>query len=254
VKRQQKVTVLVFVVLLAILAALLRACSCARGTGPTAGDALEGGSANGAAPDGGLPLAAASEAASVAPAASQHHAPTPAKGAPAIHGTNAFGSGQATPGALRGLVYFLPENTQKLPPLSTLEPTATVYTNELDISPRSFTEGFPGVHDRIEWFAVQYEGRFSVAADGTYGFRLNSDDGSKLFVDGKLVIDDDGIHNTRSVGGQAHLSQGSHAIRVDYYQGPRTGIALQLFVTPPGGAEAILRTPGPIGAHAAAAH
>jgi hypothetical protein len=37
--------------------------------------------------------------------------------------------------------------------------------------------------------------------------------------------------------GVIHLTEGKHRIRVFYFQGPRTAVALQLFVAPPGEAE-----------------
>jgi hypothetical protein len=37
-----------------------------------------------------------------------------------------------------------------------------------------------------------------------------------------------------------HLSPGTYPIRVDYFQGPKMQIALQLFVTPPGEEERIV--------------
>jgi hypothetical protein len=112
-----------------------------------------------------------------------------------------------------------------------------LYTKRLDISPRSFKAGIPGVHDRFEWFAVRYDGAFVTGVDGDYGFRVLSDDGSKVYVDGAEVIDNDGRHGPRSVAGNIRLVPGEHRLRVDYFQGPRGGIALQLWMTPPDGVE-----------------
>ena len=113
------------------------------------------------------------------------------------------------------------------------------YTKVLDIPTRSFTTGFPGVTDRFEWFAIRYTGVFNVDTVGDYAFRLVSDDGSRLFIDGKMIIDNDGVHPTQSVSGNAYLTSGQHSIEVDYFQGPRQEIALQFFWTPPGGSEEI---------------
>jgi hypothetical protein len=158
---------------------------------------------------------------------------------PIIRGTNFFGSGDEGPNSFRGVVYFIPPGTPRIPNLDEFEPVAVLYTRALDISPREFNSGFPGVHDRFEWFAVRYDGTFIPPAEGDYGFRLVSDDGSKLYVDDTVVVDNDGGHAPRSVGGHAYLTAEPHRVRVDYFQGPRFGIALQLFVTPPGGAERI---------------
>jgi PA14 domain len=72
---------------------------------------------------------------------------------------------------------------------------------------------------------------------GSYRFRLKSDDGSQLFIDNRLVVDNDGIHDVISKRGELELRSGRHRIRVWYFQGMKYQLALQLFVTPPGGAE-----------------
>jgi hypothetical protein len=152
---------------------------------------------------------------------------------------NPFGSAASNLASLKGDIYYLPEGTKALPDFSTLTPVGSIYTKVLDIPTRSFTSGFPGVTDRFEWFAIRYNGTFDVDLEGEYAFRLVSDDGSRLFIDGKKIIDNDGIHPTQSVSGNTYLSRGRHSIEVDYFQGPRAEIALQLFWTPPGGSETI---------------
>lgn len=72
---------------------------------------------------------------------------------------------------------------------------------------------------------------------GAYSFRILSDDGTRLYVDGKPVVDNDGVHKARSQQGVVQLSPGSHQLTLDYFQGPRYAIALQVYVTAPGGAE-----------------
>ena len=140
---------------------------------------------------------------------------------------------------LEGKIYFLPEDTQRLPDFSKLESVGTIYADCLNISPRSFTEGFPGVTKRFEWFGIVYEGEFGVEKGGEYEFCLRSDDGAKLYIDGQLVIDNDGIHSPMEKCGRITLSKGNHEIKVEYFQGPRYKIALQLFITPPGGQKQI---------------
>jgi hypothetical protein len=150
-----------------------------------------------------------------------------------------FGSSTADPTSLRGDIYYIPEGTASLPDFSTLTPVGSIYTKVLDVPEKSFDSGFPGVTDRFEWFAIMYTGTFQVENEGEYKFRLVSDDGSRLFIDGKKIIDDDGIHSTQSASGSVSLGKGVHQIEVDYFQGPRYSVALQLFWTPPGGTETI---------------
>jgi hypothetical protein len=145
-----------------------------------------------------------------------------------------------TAGAFRGEVCFFEERVQSLLEIRNCRPVATFFTNTLNVPPRSFTEGFPGVTSRVEWFSIRYRGKFTLTVGGTYHFRLLSDDGSMLYIDGRRIINNDGQHPPVSREGMATLQAGEHNLYVNYYQGPRENIALQLFVTPPNGGERLL--------------
>lgn len=147
---------------------------------------------------------------------------------PALAQGSGFGTAGAVPFAVQGRVYYIPEESEQLPDFSRLRPVGTISTTQLNIPPQSFTAGFPGVTDRFEWFAIDYQGRINLPQAGTYTFRLTSDDGSKLFIDGREVIDNDGIHGVEVRDAQATLTAGLHELRVQYFQGPREDIALIL--------------------------
>jgi outer membrane protein OmpA-like peptidoglycan-associated protein len=115
-----------------------------------------------------------------------------------------------------------------LPDFARLSSVGTVYATRLDISPRSYTEGFPGITDRYEWFGIDYAGTLGVQRAGRHRFRLTSDDGGRLSIDGKRVIDNDGLHAPSSKEGEVNLGAGAHDVRVEYFQGPATQIALVL--------------------------
>jgi hypothetical protein len=145
-----------------------------------------------------------------------------------------FGTTVIISGGLKGDIYFLPPLTQRLPRFEKLKAVGTVYATELNVPSHDFTMGFPGVTDRFEWFAIDYKGSFWVEKPGKYTWALMSDDGSKLYIDGHTVIDNDGAHPPRGVGATCKLKRGEHTIRVSYFQGPRTQVALILAVIPPG--------------------
>jgi hypothetical protein len=145
-----------------------------------------------------------------------------------------FGTTVLDPSRLRGEIYYLKPGTSALPNFEKLKPVGVIYTNGLNIPPRLFTEGFPGVTDRFEWFAIDYTGRFYVRKPGKYRFALLSDDGSKLYIDGRAVIRNDGVHSTLRADGSVNLAGGIHTIRLSYFQGPRYAIALMLAVSRPG--------------------
>ena len=145
-----------------------------------------------------------------------------------------FGVTASLPGSLRGTVYELAPLTPRLPDLTRLHPVGILYTYSLNVPQRLYTEGMPGVTDRVEWFAIDYEGDFQIDKPGKYRFDLTSDDGAKLYIDDNLIIDNDGIHEAQSLRGSAVLSAGIHHLHVPYFQGPRDFVALVLEIAPPG--------------------
>jgi hypothetical protein len=144
-----------------------------------------------------------------------------------------FGTTVVDLSGLEGRVYFLNPKTQKLPDFSRKQPVGTVYTTSLNVWPQRFTDGFPNITDRFEWFGIEYSGKFWIEIPGQYRFSLLSDDGAKLTVDDKLVINNDGVHAAIAASAAATLSRGSHRIKVDYFQGPRFTVALVLAIAPP---------------------
>lgn len=143
-----------------------------------------------------------------------------------------FGTTVVVPGGLRGLVYHIRHNSKRLPNFAKKKPVGAIYTVSLNIPPQDFRAGFPGVTNRFEWFAIDYAGRFWIEQPGPYTFFLTSDDGSKLYIDDRLLIDNDGIHPAEQKDGTLDLSGGIHTIRVSYFQGPRFQVALVLRVAP----------------------
>jgi outer membrane protein OmpA-like peptidoglycan-associated protein len=141
-----------------------------------------------------------------------------------------FGTKTEIPFALKGDIYFLKPGTSKLPDFSTLQPVGSVYATELNVPPRSFKAGFPGVTDRFEWFAIDYHGTILISKPGVYKFRITSDDGTRLYLDGKEVLENDGIHGPSTKQCSVDLTKGLHKMRLSYFQGPREMIALVMEV------------------------
>src|SRR5215831_19184956 len=153
-----------------------------------------------------------------------------------------FGTTVVDLSGLEGRIYFLDPSTQKLPDFSHRHAVGSVYTTMLNVWPQPFSEGFPNITDRFEWFGIEYTGKFWVEIPGQYRFSLLSDDGAKLRIDGKLVINNDGVHAAFAASAAATLTRGSHSIRVDYFQGPRFTVALVLAIARPGEAWRIFDT------------
>ncbi len=153
-----------------------------------------------------------------------------------------FGTTVVIPSGLRGEIYHISNRTSSLSELSRYKPVGSIYTTSLNIPPQDFQLGFPGVTSRFEWFAIDYTGKFWIEKPGLYRFRLVSDDGAMLYVDGQLIADNDGVHPTMVRLGSIRLAGGMHTIRVPYFQGPGSTVALSLEVAGPGEAARVFST------------
>jgi alpha-L-fucosidase len=71
---------------------------------------------------------------------------------------------------------------------------------------------------RQENTGLRFEGYVRIPEDALYNFYLSSDDGSRLWIDGKEIIDHDGMHGNDEKEGAAALRKGYHRIRVDFIQ------------------------------------
>ena len=159
--------------------------------------------------------------------------------------STAFGQGSSTDGApasqkpIRGDVFILPDNTVSLPrDFSRLKPIGKIFVSEINVPDRSWTEGFPHVPEIFEWFAIEYTATMVIKEPTEFVFSLGSDDGSRLYIDGKVIVNNDGQHSFKMSWGSATLSKGEHKFRLVYFQGPRAALGLQLFVKKKGSKEA----------------
>lgn len=144
-----------------------------------------------------------------------------------------FGTTAVSTSALQGKIYLISKDTERLPRFEELKSVGNIYTHSLNIWPQDFRQGFPGVTDRLEWFAIDYTGKFWVEQEGLFRFGMVADDGAMLWIDDELVIDLDGTHAAISASSTAKLTRGVHRIRVAYYQGPAFHVALVLSIAPP---------------------
>jgi hypothetical protein len=147
-----------------------------------------------------------------------------------------FGSIVPSVGAMCGDVYELKEGTARLPDywnhLETGEPVGALYTDSLKV-PYEMPEGIAGLTSRVAWFGIDYHGKFWIEKAGTYHFQMFSDDGAAVYIDDKLVIDDDGVHTLEKAKGSVDLTRGMHTIHVPYFQ-TTVHVGLILIVQPPG--------------------
>ncbi len=98
----------------------------------------------------------------------------------------------------------------KMPDFTSLEPkkSGTIATGLFDISLRETNENF----------AFVFKGEIECPKDGEYKLVIGSDDGSQLLIDGKMIVNNDGIHGHQDKSGKAKLTEGKHDIEVRFFE------------------------------------
>ena len=87
-----------------------------------------------------------------------------------------------------------------------------------------------------DYFNFEFDGYLYISAAGAYDFQTTSDDGSRLSVNGTVLVENDGLHgNTTITSAKVTLAGGAHTINAKYfeyeggqsltvrYRGPDTG-------------------------------
>jgi hypothetical protein len=67
-------------------------------------------------------------------------------------------------------------------------------------------------------FGLRFTAWLNVPADGLWTFFLNSDDGTRLTLDGIPVVDNDGIHAPQETSAPFALAAGWHTVTLDYFE------------------------------------
>ncbi|MGB6221498.1 MAG: c-type cytochrome [Haloferula sp.] len=102
---------------------------------------------------------------------------------------------------------------KKLPDFSKLEPVAVEEEHDGIISLRKT--------ERKDHFGIVWEADFIAPKTSDYIFRFACDDGGRLLLDGKIMLE---VHGTGPIGGgrtqaaKLRLKKGPHPIRIEYYE------------------------------------
>lgn len=72
--------------------------------------------------------------------------------------------------------------------------------------------------NRNDQFGFEFEGWIEIKKAGTYTFYTASDDGSALWVAGKKIVNNDGLHGKKEKSGNIYLRAGKHAIKGAYFE------------------------------------
>ncbi|HYE05897.1 MAG TPA: PA14 domain-containing protein [Planctomycetota bacterium] len=88
-------------------------------------------------------------------------------------------------------------------------------------------------------FSARWSGLVDAPVAGDYRFLVTGDDGARLWIDGRLAIDDWTIHKPRTASATLRLAAGAHALVLEYCQHlAHCQIALEWI--PPGGTRALV--------------
>ena len=123
---------------------------------------------------------------------------------------------------------------------------ATIYTIDKPLVPAMLPElepdhvvpvtniGLEQLQHPEDFFAVRYMGMIHLPRDGRWGFRLTSDDGSWLFIDGEEIVEHGGTHSFTSRENFVDLDEGAHGFELIYFE-YTSYEELSLDWKPPGG-------------------
>jgi mono/diheme cytochrome c family protein len=135
--------------------------------------------------------------------------------------------GEARRADLDDLRYrFYRDTWDHLPDFAALKPeeSGDLPRGLFDLAPRS----------RDDAFGFVFEGTLLIPSDGGYTFYLDSDDGSRLIVADKAVIEYDGIHGLgQERSATVTLTAGRVPVRLEYFQHSR-GLGLNVAWSGPG--------------------
>lgn len=77
--------------------------------------------------------------------------------------------------------------------------------------------GFAGT-TIVDYCYARWTGQIKIEKAGKYTFFTNSDDGSRVFIDGQQIVDNGGAHGATEKSGEVELSAGAHELKVDYFE------------------------------------
>lgn len=97
---------------------------------------------------------------------------------------------------------------ERLPDFDSLEPIEQTVAKTVTLD----------VTEKREHVGLVFEGYVRLPHDGLYLFGLTSDDGSRLMIDGKTVVDLDGPHPAIEHGVQLSLRKGLHKLRIEFFE------------------------------------
>lgn len=78
-------------------------------------------------------------------------------------------------------------------------------------------EKWPGT-EYTDHFYIRWTGVLRVPKDGKYTLYTESDDGSRVYIAGKQVVDNPGLHAMEEKSGEIELKAGDVEIKIDFFE------------------------------------
>ena len=137
---------------------------------------------------------------------------------------------EEAPSPIAGIQYKYYENDAApwsvLPDFSTLTPKTSGTTDVVSTK----------IAERGDSYGIVFEGYIDIPTAGTWTFYTISDDGSKLYLDQDLIVNNDGLHGAVEKSGSKDLATGLQAFRLEYFE-RGGGQTVQLYWQGPGQAK-----------------
>jgi hypothetical protein len=106
--------------------------------------------------------------------------------------------------------------------------------NTLPILKQGYTQApaLDSLPIRANEYGLRFEAWIDIPETAVYSFYTISDDGSQLYINDKMIVNNDGCHGDLERSGDRALAAGKHLFRLDYFQNG-SGQTLQVCIKGP---------------------
>ena len=109
-----------------------------------------------------------------------------------------------------GIQYkYYVDHWEKIPNFLNLTPKSSGVINRFDLD---------AIETNRDHYALLMFTSINIKKEGEYIFYVGSNDGSKLSVDNRLIVDNDGEHGYQLMSGKIKLKKGRHSLELKYFQ------------------------------------
>jgi len=112
---------------------------------------------------------------------------------------------------------------EKIPDFSLLKPVAEGVLDNISIKGKK----------SADYFAFEFSGFVKIPEDGVYTFYTASDDGSNLYIDDKMLVDNDFPHGLEEKSGVIALQKGYHPFVTSFFEAAGSD-ELKVYIRGPG--------------------